>query len=196
MNSEEFVDYYELLEVNYNSTEAEINKAYRKKAIIYHPDKNLDNIETATKTFHAITKAYNLLTNPKQKLEYDLKFKARIATRKRFDKLDVKRKAMKEELEEAERSAKQQKLDKKKEQEERMKRFWEKEDKLNKKRNEDDLLSTNAKTPYNSSPSSSDNNIKKETNENKEKILKDFQIYEKNVFKLMEEAIEIQKMKK
>ncbi|CAJ0832421.1 1024_t:CDS:10 [Entrophospora sp. SA101] len=182
MSSGEFIDYYEILGVNYNSTEIEINKAYRKKAITYHPDKNLNNVETATKTFHTITKAYNILTDPKQKLEYDLKFKARIATKKRFESLDGKRKAMREELEEAEKSAKQQKLDIKKEQEERMKRFWEKEDRLSKKR-DDDLSSTNIKIPNNLSSSSSNINIKKQTIENKEKIIQDFQNYEKKVFR-------------
>jgi curved DNA-binding protein CbpA len=46
MNTEEKdLDLYELLEVNYNSTKEEIDKAYRRKAIKYHPDKNPDNVE-------------------------------------------------------------------------------------------------------------------------------------------------------
>lgn len=37
------IDYYELLGVTYNDTRETIDKAYRRAAIRFHPDKNRDN---------------------------------------------------------------------------------------------------------------------------------------------------------
>ena len=43
MSKSEFVDYYSLLEIVVESDSKVINKAYRKKALQYHPDKNKGN---------------------------------------------------------------------------------------------------------------------------------------------------------
>ncbi|GES77009.1 DnaJ homolog subfamily C member 17 [Rhizophagus clarus] len=83
---------------------------YRRKAIKFHPDKNRDNVEAATKFFHLISDAYKTLTDPQKKLEYDKIYKAKIESKKRFEKLDAKRKALKEELEEREKAVKQSKV--------------------------------------------------------------------------------------
>ena len=59
-------DYYEVLGVNKNATDEEIKKAYRKKAIEFHPDKNPGNKE-AEETFKEAAEAYDVLGSPQKK---------------------------------------------------------------------------------------------------------------------------------
>ncbi len=63
-------DYYEVLEVGKNATPEEIKKAYRKKAIQYHPDKNPGNAEAEEK-FKEAAEAYEVLSTPEKKQRYD-----------------------------------------------------------------------------------------------------------------------------
>ena len=56
-------DYYEVLEVEKTATVEEIKKAYRKKAIQYHPDKNPGD-KTAEEKFKEAAEAYDVLSNP------------------------------------------------------------------------------------------------------------------------------------
>lgn len=63
-------DYYEVLEVDKNASEADIKKAYRKMAIKYHPDKNPDD-HTAEEKFKEAAEAYEVLSNPEKKAKYD-----------------------------------------------------------------------------------------------------------------------------
>jgi molecular chaperone DnaJ len=63
-------DYYEVLGVTKNSTAEEIKKAYRKKALQFHPDKNPDNKEAEDK-FKEAAEAYEVLSNPDKKQRYD-----------------------------------------------------------------------------------------------------------------------------
>lgn len=61
---------YKALEVPVEATADEIKKAYRKKALVLHPDKNPDNPE-ATKLFQEVGSAYAVLSNPEKKQRYD-----------------------------------------------------------------------------------------------------------------------------
>jgi molecular chaperone DnaJ len=63
-------DYYEVLEVGKNATPEEIKKAYRKKALQYHPDKNPGN-SVAEEKFKEAAEAYEVLSNPEKKNRYD-----------------------------------------------------------------------------------------------------------------------------
>ena len=63
-------DYYKLLGVEKDATENEIKKAYRKLAIVHHPDKNPDD-ESAAEKFKEIGEAYECLSNSEKRARYD-----------------------------------------------------------------------------------------------------------------------------
>ncbi|MCQ2271503.1 MAG: molecular chaperone DnaJ [Bacteroidales bacterium] len=63
-------DYYEVLGVEKTATADEIKKAYRKKAMEYHPDRNPGNKEAEEK-FKEAAEAYDVLSNPDKKARYD-----------------------------------------------------------------------------------------------------------------------------
>jgi len=63
-------DYYEILGVTKAATKQEIKKAYRKKAIKYHPDKNPDD-STAEEKFKEAAEAYEILSDDNKKARYD-----------------------------------------------------------------------------------------------------------------------------
>ncbi|MDR2937831.1 MAG: molecular chaperone DnaJ [Prevotellaceae bacterium] len=63
-------DYYEVLGVSKTATAEEIKKAYRKKAIEFHPDKNPDNKEAEEK-FKEAAEAYDVLSTPDKRQRYD-----------------------------------------------------------------------------------------------------------------------------
>ena len=63
-------DYYEVLGVGRNATDEEIKKAYRKKAIQYHPDKNPGD-KAAEEKFKEAAEAYDVLSNKEKRAKYD-----------------------------------------------------------------------------------------------------------------------------
>ena len=64
------VNYYETLKVSPKASKTEIKSAYRRLARKLHPDKNNGSEETA-RAFAAIAEAYEVLSNPKERLAYD-----------------------------------------------------------------------------------------------------------------------------
>jgi len=63
-------DYYDILGISKNATAAEIKKAYRKKALEYHPDKNPGDAK-AEEMFKKAAEAYEVLSDPNKKSRYD-----------------------------------------------------------------------------------------------------------------------------
>ncbi|KAG1170351.1 hypothetical protein G6F70_007735 [Rhizopus microsporus] len=61
--------YYKVLSVDKTATDAEIKKAYRKKALLFHPDKN--STPGADEAFKLISKAFNTLSDPNKRAIHD-----------------------------------------------------------------------------------------------------------------------------
>jgi curved DNA-binding protein len=65
-----FEDYYKLLGVSRNATEAEIKKTYRKLAMQYHPDRNPGD-KSAEEKFKKINEAYAVLGDKEKRAQFD-----------------------------------------------------------------------------------------------------------------------------
>jgi len=70
MSCSSMADYYEILELTRDATPEQIKKAYRKKALKFHPDKNPGDAE-AEKKFKEISEAYEVLSDEKKRQMYD-----------------------------------------------------------------------------------------------------------------------------
>ncbi|MCG2623575.1 DnaJ domain-containing protein [Arthrobacter sp. I2-34] len=72
MASQDWVekDFYKILGVSKDASEADIKKAYRKLARKYHPDTNAGD-ESAEKMFKDVSEAYSVLSDPEERQQYD-----------------------------------------------------------------------------------------------------------------------------
>ena len=73
--------YYEILEVNKKASKEVIKSAYRRLAMLYHPDKN--KLPEAEEMFKKIAEAYAVLSDPSQRKQYDMDNEPRTVLRRK-----------------------------------------------------------------------------------------------------------------
>ncbi|KAJ7945958.1 DnaJ subfamily B member like [Quillaja saponaria] len=66
------MDYYNLLKVNRNASDEDLKRAYKRIAMIWHPDKNPLKKSEAEAKFKQISEAYDVLSDPQKRQIYDL----------------------------------------------------------------------------------------------------------------------------
>lgn len=76
-----FKDYYKILGVSKDASQEEIKKAYRKLAMIYHPDKNEEGDKHSEEKFKEIVEAYEVLSNSAKREEFDRFFGKKTTTK-------------------------------------------------------------------------------------------------------------------
>lgn len=100
-------DFYKLLNVSFDASQKEIQRAYRIKALTCHPDKVGDD-PVAAELFHQLSVAMDVLSNETVKREYDLKYKAHYAALERNKSMDDARRLAREKLESLEKKGQDQ----------------------------------------------------------------------------------------
>lgn len=101
------MDLYKLLECEETCSEEQLKKAYRKRALEVHPDKNPDKKEEAEKAFIQLGKAFEILTDKSARSAYDAARRAKREKAARDSQMDAKRREMKEKLESREKAARE-----------------------------------------------------------------------------------------
>ncbi len=64
------MDHYTILGLQANASQEEIRLAYRRKAQLYHPDKNHGDVNVVAK-FSTVKEAYECLSHPESRVTYD-----------------------------------------------------------------------------------------------------------------------------
>ena len=105
MAEDEFVDHYELLGLASTASAGDIQKAYRKLARKYHPDKYKGDKAHAEQLFMKIKASVDVLNDAEKRKEFDARIAARVAREKKHAAMDAERRSLKEELERREREA-------------------------------------------------------------------------------------------
>jgi curved DNA-binding protein CbpA len=65
------MNFYDIVGVSTNASGDDIRKAYKKRALLYHPDKNPTNREESTEKFKAVADAYSVLSDVTTRRQYD-----------------------------------------------------------------------------------------------------------------------------
>ena len=65
-----FIDYYKILGVDRNIPQADVKKAYKKRAQQFHPDLHPDDPKAKAK-FQALNEAYEVIGDPEKRAKYD-----------------------------------------------------------------------------------------------------------------------------
>lgn len=102
---EQYIAYHALLELPVGADEAAVKKAYRKKALELHPDKNRDNPK-AEELFDAAKKASEVLLDDALRAEFGRRLEAKKQADARFKELDSARQKLRSDLEEREAASK------------------------------------------------------------------------------------------
>ncbi|CAF9915924.1 MAG: hypothetical protein ALECFALPRED_010381 [Alectoria fallacina] len=98
-------DFYKLLGVTFETSQKDIDRAWRRTALKYHPDK-VGNDPVAKEKFHLAQIGYDLLSDPASKTLYDNARSARLQRKRQNDLFEGRRRQMKDDLEARERGIK------------------------------------------------------------------------------------------